>query len=91
VHPAPLAKLAVASRPASHVVVSRAEDLAPGEGREDVLKVCTACHSLGTVTSSGRTRGGWSNVVEEMRGRGAKADDATAKRITEYLAAHFAP
>lgn len=91
VHPAPLAKLAVASMPASHVVVSRAEDLAPGEGREDVLKVCTACHSLGTVTSSGRTRGGWSNVVEEMRGRGAKADDATAKRITEYLAAHFAP
>ena len=84
-------KPAIAARPSAHVPVTRVADLPPGEGVADVVKVCTACHSLGTVTAAGRSRGGWSNVVEEMRGRGAKADDATAARIVEYLAAHFAP
>ena len=91
VHPAPMPKPAIAARPSAHVPVTRVADLPPGEGVADVVKVCTACHSLGTVTAAGRSRGGWSNVVEEMRGRGAKADDATAARIVEYLAAHFAP
>ena len=91
VHPAPFPKAAAAAPPAARAPVTRIEDLPPGEGRADVAKVCTACHSLGTVTSAPRAKGGWSAVVEEMRGRGAKADDAAAGRIVDYLAAHFGP
>jgi hypothetical protein len=28
-------------------------------------------------------------LIEEMRGRGAKTDDAAAARIRDYLTAHF--
>lgn len=89
VHPVPFPKAAIAAPPPLRKAVTRAEELPIGEGRDDLVKVCTVCHSLGTVTGAGRDRGGWSAVVEEMRGRGAHADDVTAARIVDYLSANF--
>lgn len=91
INPAPLhpSRLGVAAPPARRNAATRIEDLPAGTGRDDVAKACTACHSLGTVTATPRTAGGWNNTVAEMRGRGAKIDDAAAKRITDYLSAHF--
>jgi quinoprotein glucose dehydrogenase len=90
IHPAPVAKPAagVAAAPVS-TTVARVQDLPPGEGRDDVARICTACHALGTATGTARTPQGWSATVEEMRGRGAAMDDATAARIKAYMAAHF--
>lgn len=69
--------------------IGNVADLPPGPGREDVATVCTACHSIGTVTGSRRDAAGWTATVEEMRGRGAKLDDAAASRVAGYLLAHF--
>ncbi|HEY4077655.1 MAG TPA: PQQ-binding-like beta-propeller repeat protein [Rhizomicrobium sp.] len=92
IHPAPLPPSRLdedASAQTPVRTVNRVEDLPPGQGRDMVLRVCTVCHSIGTVTGSARDRAGWINTVEEMRGRGAKADDATAQAIVDYLTVHF--
>jgi quinoprotein glucose dehydrogenase len=88
IHPAPL----LPSHPGEVSPprqISSVGDLPAGAGREAVARVCTVCHSIGTVTAAPRDRAGWINTVEEMRGRGAKADDATAQTIVDYLTAHF--
>jgi quinoprotein glucose dehydrogenase len=84
-NPAPLATARTAALPGA----SNTETLPPGTGRDDVMKVCTACHALGTVTAQRRTTADWQAVVEEMRGRGAQMDDATRVRILDYLNAHL--
>lgn len=82
-HPAPLAT------PRTGAPQGAAGDLPPGTGRDDVLTVCTACHAIGTVTAQRRTAVEWQSVVAEMRGRGARMDDAARARILGYLNAHL--
>jgi glucose dehydrogenase len=89
-NPAPIAKTRIATEPSPQMQgAMRTEDLPPGTGREDLMKVCTACHAIGTVTAQRRTLEGWQAVVEEMRGRGARMDDATRARVLAYLNAHL--
>lgn len=94
VHPAPVPPSALGQEAAvvesSYTPISRVEDLPPGLGRADVTKVCTMCHSIGTVTAAPMSPDGWKAVVTEMRTRGAPMNDATAARIEAYLAGHFA-
>jgi glucose dehydrogenase/cytochrome c5 len=78
----------VSSAPA---VIARAEDLPAGPGKDDVAKVCTACHSLSTVTAARADAAGWTTTVATMKGRGAQMDEAAEQRIIAYLAAHFGP
>ena len=92
IHPAPL--LAPASGnpgggAATYRAAARVEDLPVGLGRDDVANTCTKCHAISTATGAPRSLSGWNSTVEEMRSRGAIMDDATAKRISAYLAAHF--
>jgi hypothetical protein len=47
------------------------------------------CHSISTAISTTRSLDEWQSMVEDMRGRGADMDDATAGRIAIYLAQHF--
>jgi quinoprotein glucose dehydrogenase len=67
----------------------RVDDLPEGAGREDLVSACGGCHALSAVLARPRSSEQWKAQIEEMRGRGAKADDATAARIRDYLAAHF--
>jgi quinoprotein glucose dehydrogenase len=71
--------------------VTRVEDLPAGPGRDEVAKNCSLCHAITSVTATPRTLDGWNTSVQDMRARGAQLDDATAERITRYLATHFAP
>jgi hypothetical protein len=41
------------------------------------------------VTARARSSDQWTAQIEQMRRYGAKADDAAAARIREYLTAHF--
>jgi len=43
------------------------------------------CHSLDVVTSQRMSRADWNAVVQNMIARGAKASDAEASAIVEYL------
>ena len=65
--------------------------LPPGPGREDVMLMCSACHDVTTAVSQRRTPEGWTAIIEEMRGRGARGDDAMTARVQKYLSQHFAP
>ena len=90
IHPAPLHRLAPgATANVPPTVVARPEDVPPGDGGDDVARVCTVCHSIGTTTGAPRGAKAWSATVDEMRVRGAAMDDATAARIKAYMAAHF--
>ncbi|MCP5411898.1 MAG: PQQ-binding-like beta-propeller repeat protein [Alphaproteobacteria bacterium] len=89
--PAPVPTGREASSRATPVPVSLASvaDLATGVGKDDVARVCSSCHAIGTAISQRREGPTWARTVEDMRARGAAMDDATAARIKTYLAAHY--
>ncbi len=63
-----------------------------GHGKELVETVCTQCHGLNLISSSGlRSRGEWENIVGEMIAMGAPLLDDEIAIVAEYLTAQFGP
>jgi hypothetical protein len=61
--------------------------LPAGGAKALVEKTCAAgCHSIEVVTSQRMSADAWATVVQTMVARGAKASDAEAKVIVDYLA-----
>jgi hypothetical protein len=61
--------------------------LPAGEAKALVEKTCgTGCHAVEVVTSQRMNKTEWSAIVQNMVVRGAKASDAEAGAIVEYLA-----
>jgi len=87
--PAPPVQRGAVNAPAGVPIALRAEDLPPGTGRDDLLTICTACHALGTVTAQRHTSDDWQVILQDMRARGARMDDAAEARIHDYLTAHL--
>lgn len=67
----------------------QAQDLPDGAGKDVVMKVCTVCHELTRITSKKRTKEEWSDTVDKMAGRGARASDEEFETIVNYLAKYF--
>jgi cytochrome c5 len=67
----------------------QAQDLPEGAGRDLVVKVCTVCHEVTRITSKKRTKEEWSDTVDKMAARGAKATDEEFETIVTYLAKNF--
>lgn len=91
--PAPIDLLQNGLEPASAPMMKTSlgpADLPIGSGRDDVLRVCGSCHSLSTALGADHTSSAWTDIIEEMRSRGAQMDGPTALRIRDYLALHFA-
>jgi quinoprotein glucose dehydrogenase len=63
--------------------------LPAGSGRNELVSMCSSCHGITTVTSQRRTPESWTEIIAEMRGRGASGDDAMAARVQGYLSQHF--
>ena len=77
-------------RPAPPKPASRA--LPDGPGKDIVHRVCGAtCHGPEIITGKGYTRDNWSNVVNGMVARGAKASSSEFGDIVEYLAKNLPP
>jgi len=68
-----------------------AQDLPEGAGKELVMSVCTACHELTRIVSKKRTKEEWSDTVDKMAMRGAKATDEEFDKIVAYLTKYFGP
>jgi mono/diheme cytochrome c family protein len=69
-----------------------ARPLPDGPGKEIVQRVCGAtCHGPEIITGKGYTRDGWTNVVNAMVARGAKASSSEFGDIVEFLAKNLAP
>jgi competence ComEA-like helix-hairpin-helix protein len=65
------------------------QDLPPGEGRETLMRVCTACHDIEAVPRLRYSREGWASLVSSMKDMGADATDAELAQIVNYLAKNF--
>lgn len=63
----------------------------PAGAREAFQKVCSACHSLETVTSEHRTRAQWQDSINSMVSRGAKGSPEELALILDYLTAQYGP
>jgi mono/diheme cytochrome c family protein len=67
----------------------QAQELPEGAGKDLVTKVCTVCHEVTRITSKKRTKEEWSDTVDKMAARGAKATDEEFETIVTYLAKNF--
>jgi hypothetical protein len=54
-----------------------------------VIKVCGACHAPEAVLNTNNTRQGWTELVDEMIFKGAKATPRERRQIIDYLARNF--
>jgi len=84
-----LARIAVLLFSLSLLPAVWGEDLPPGEGRETVMRVCTACHDIDAVPRLHYSREGWANLVSSMKDMGADATEAELTQIVNYLAKNF--
>jgi quinoprotein glucose dehydrogenase len=87
--PAPLAHSQPPPVAEAGAAAARAEALPDGPGREEFVDRCTGCHAIGAVTARPRSPEEWADVIEQMRGRGARVSDEQASRIRAYLGLHF--
>jgi hypothetical protein len=66
-----------------------AEGLPDGEGKAVVVRVCSGCHEVGIVAAKQMSKAEWTDVVDEMREKGANASDKEAQVIVNYLVKYF--
>jgi competence protein ComEA len=84
-----LARIAILIFSVSLFSVVWGQDLPPGEGRETLMRVCTACHDIEAIPRLHYSREGWANLVSSMKDMGADATDAELAQIVNYLAKNF--
>jgi mono/diheme cytochrome c family protein len=68
-------------------------ELAAGEGKLEVQSFCATCHGTRYITMQPPLPAAtWeAEVIKMMKVYGAPIPEATAKKITAYLQAHYAP
>ena len=69
------------------------QGLPPGEGRDEVLGFCGACHSMRLVTQQGLSRSIWDEVLDYMveEQEMAELEPEDRKLILGYLARFYGP
>jgi competence protein ComEA len=65
------------------------EGLPDGPGKDVMVRTCGVCHEPRRAASVRLTRAGWSELIQDMVRRGAKASDADQQVILDYLATNF--
>lgn len=85
------ALLAVAGSAAAVLAQESDRLLPPGEGRETVEAICSACHSIRLVTQQKLSRERWDEVLGKMvKEQGMPELDAgTRESVLDYLAGNF--
>jgi alcohol dehydrogenase (cytochrome c) len=81
--------LAVSVVSVSQTPATSTSVLPDGEGRENVQRICTGCHSLSVVTGQRMTRDHWQREVDDMVSRGAKGTPDEIALTVDYLSKHF--
>ena len=62
-----------------------------GPGRDALFSVCSNCHGPESVLGHLKTRGEWSNLLDEMANNGAQGSDEEWNQILAYLDQHYSP
>jgi len=77
---------------AAAAIPALADDLPNGNGKDTVQTICSGCHDLEPITSSGGfSKEDWTAVVQSMIAMGATIKPEEASAITAYLAQNFPP
>jgi outer membrane protein assembly factor BamB len=63
--------------------------LPDGEGKAEVIAICTKCHGPANFTTLRMSREGWADQVADMKDKGAVGTDDDFKRVIDYLARNF--
>lgn len=81
------ASAAGSSRPGA--VQFSGEGMPDGPGKDTTVRVCGICHEPRRAAALRLTRDGWTQVVDDMVKRGARATDDERVEIVDYLTEHF--
>jgi competence protein ComEA len=68
---------------------TQAQDLPEGKGKDTTEKICTACHGLDAIVTMHVAKDAWSDVVNDMKARGADGSNADFDAIIGYLSKYF--
>ncbi len=80
----PIAKIVLASLAAA--VAASAQSGAAAQSRAVAQKVCSACHTLESVTATRRSRAEWQETIDKMITlQGAKGTPAEFATVLDYL------
>jgi hypothetical protein len=65
--------------------------LPDGKGRDVTLRLCSNCHRIDRWDKQRHTPDQWSDLVDDMVGRGLNASDEDLETVNSYLAKYLAP
>jgi cytochrome c2 len=65
------------------------EELPEKPGKSALVKVCGSCHAPEAVIGNANTKQGWTELVDEMIFRGARATPRERRDIIAYLTRNF--
>jgi putative heme-binding domain-containing protein len=65
------------------------QTLPDGKGKAELLRICTVCHQVDTVTSLKQTPVEWRKTVNDMVARGADGSKEDLDNIVLYLSTNF--
>ncbi len=65
------------------------ENFPDGEGKSTLIRVCTQCHDIESLSRVRYTRPEWANLVYSMKDMGAEGTAADMEAIIDYLFKNF--
>ena len=77
--------LALFIAPLALVTLAFGQQMPDSPGRDLTDKVCSACHGTDNFSRNLVSKDDWEGIVEDMVSRGADANDAQIKQISDYL------
>lgn len=66
-----------------------ADPLPEGDGKKELVKVCTDCHDVDQIIAKKRTKDEWNDVISDMIQKGATGKDEEFDAIVAYLTKNF--
>jgi cytochrome c5 len=77
--------------PSTLVAQNAPKALPDGAGKDIFVRVCSKCHSTDIPASQHKNADEWTNVLIDMRNKGAEASDEEMEQILKYLVTNFGP
>ena len=65
------------------------DGLPDGPGKAPLLRECTGCHDISTVTGAPRTAQGWETVIGSMMTNGAELTGEEQAAVQAYLVKNY--
>jgi competence protein ComEA len=81
---------ALAAVLATSIAVSSQDKFPDGEGKAELVKVCSGCHDAEIVLANLKSPGEWNETLQNMATQGAEATSDQWKLIERYIDTHFA-